>query len=130
MPTFVRAFGAKPSYVGVEITWEVLSDHEVSGFDLYRRLARETEFAVVNANGLMSTDLRSYVDNETEPASAYEYKLTIILGDGSEVVSPPVTVTTVTLVAHTVPESSESVQPDDNHFVRPSESNAYLAEHL
>jgi hypothetical protein len=66
----------------VELLWEVSSDQTIDGFRVYRRDPGGGE------EKLTTTDLaptaQSYVDDSVQPAKTYEYRLGIVLRDGTE----------------------------------------------
>lgn len=102
VPVFVAAFDATPFESGVGLTWEVVSDEEVMGFRIYRRLEGAAVREDITSDNLISLHSRTYTDEGARGGATYEYTLGVVLADRSEVRSQAVTVKTkfVALTLH------------------------------
>jgi hypothetical protein len=92
-PTFISGFFCEPVNGGVELSWEILSDNVVRGFNIYRSAVASGSGRVVNAGGVIPPGTDRFVDASIEAGETYEYTLAVILDDGSEILSQPQTVT-------------------------------------
>ncbi len=92
-PTFISAFFCEPVDDGVELSWEILSDDVVKGFKIYRGDGSGGNGRVVNSGGLIPPNADRFVDASTQAGETYQYRLAVVLDDGSEILSIPQTVT-------------------------------------
>jgi hypothetical protein len=91
-PTFVSFFSCDPADGGVEISWEILSDDVVKGFNIYRSMGGSARH-IVNTNGVIPADATRFLDTSVKPGETYEYALAVVLAGGNEILSQPKTVT-------------------------------------
>ncbi|MEJ2720862.1 MAG: FlgD immunoglobulin-like domain containing protein, partial [bacterium] len=89
-PTFVASFSARAIDRGIDLSWEILSDDVVIGFKIYRTVDGPEK--LVNRGGLISRQARSFLDESAIGGMSYRYVLVVVLADGSEVRSQPVSV--------------------------------------
>jgi hypothetical protein len=95
----LTSFSAKPHGSTVVLNWNISTDEDISGFNLYRRevLAPVREIAQsplqhgedyvwtkVNTSLITGTSPYSYKDKDIEPETRYEYKLEAVVSDKSE----------------------------------------------
>jgi hypothetical protein len=78
----------------VEIVWGVAADEEIKGFKIYRRERGTSEGEVACPEGLIPPARRKYVDADIVAGKTYDYVLSAVLNDGSEVRAQPATVKT------------------------------------
>ena len=94
VPTAVTSFRASPTETGVELSWDVSAIDGLAGFNVYRREEGKRILILLNSNGLISADKRTYIDKTGRPGQTYNYTLGLIRKDNSELRSETVTVTT------------------------------------
>jgi hypothetical protein len=87
--TMISSFGGSAVGTGVELRWDIVSDDDVRGFTIYRRIRGGDD---VIAAGMLPADSRAYHDTGLSPGKTYVYRLGVVLGDGSEIPSVPATV--------------------------------------
>ena len=61
------------------------SDEAFQGFRIYRRRDGSTGDVALNENDLIDPAARSYVDRDVRPSVTYQYTVSAVLRDGSEV---------------------------------------------
>jgi hypothetical protein len=94
VPVFVTSFDASARDRGVDLSWDLYADEGIEGFKIYRRGGAAEHDIVLNGGTQVPASERSFTDLEIDPGESYEYRLGVVLTDGSEVYSQPVTVTT------------------------------------
>jgi hypothetical protein len=94
VPVFVTQFDAVSVGQRVELTWNVISDTDVRGFEIYRSIEGSQIRGLVNPDGLLSPEARKYTDSDIRAGRSYEYTLRVVLADDSEMTSQMVTVRT------------------------------------
>lgn len=78
----------------VEISWNVVVDEALRGFKIYRQEQGAGAGEVVCPSGLIPPVERSYVDGSIVPGKTYDYFLSAVREDGSEIRSQGVSVRT------------------------------------
>ena len=94
VPVFVTMFDARAADQGVDLSWDIAADEAVLGYKIYRSLEGAPSGEEIITAGLLAPNMRSYRDETALGGRRYEYTLSVVLGDGSEVQSQPVSVTT------------------------------------
>jgi len=92
-PTFISGFFCEPVDGSVELSWQILSDDVVRGFNIYRSIGSNGNGGVVNTGGIIPPDTDRFLDTSIQAGETYEYRLSVVLDDGSEILSHPQTVT-------------------------------------
>jgi hypothetical protein len=96
VPVFITSFDARASEGGVDLSWDIAADEEVLGYKIYRSLeGAPSGEEIIITNGLIAPNMKTYRDDTALGGRSYEYTLSVVLGDGSEVQSQKVTVITV-----------------------------------
>jgi DNA-binding beta-propeller fold protein YncE len=95
---FVSGFSAEALDDGVRLSWEVVSDEDVTGFKIYRAETSSGPAELVNVEGLVPVADRQWMDDHAQSNREYDYTLGVVLSDGSEVLSQTVKVKTKALV--------------------------------
>jgi hypothetical protein len=98
VPVFVSGFLAEALDEGVRLSWDVASDEAVSGYRVYRRENAQPKSEIANGDGLIPVGVREWIDVGARSGREYEYTLGVVLSDGGEALSQPVTVRTKALV--------------------------------
>ena len=98
VPVLISAFNASALAGGVKLTWDIVSDEGISGFRIYRGLEKGSITEEITSAGLIPSGARSYIDASVSGGKTYQYTLSVVLADGSEMRSPIVTVKTKLLV--------------------------------
>ncbi|MGQ9706948.1 MAG: T9SS type A sorting domain-containing protein, partial [bacterium] len=108
----LTSFTAKPDDNAITLNWSILTDEQISGFNLYRRVANpttnpnlvgtdynlsnpggentysrknpDTQWTKVNTSLITGTNPYSYTDRGIAPNTTYEYKLEAVVSDKSE----------------------------------------------
>ncbi len=93
-PHIVQYFEAYSVTSGVALAWSAISERDIRGFSIYRRDPDSYEFLLVNQNGLIGPWQKAYTDGGVQPKATYQYVLSVVHTDGSEVLSHPAEVTT------------------------------------
>jgi M6 family metalloprotease-like protein len=83
--TLFSSFQAKPEGLKVELTWKVLSDERITGFNVYRKRGGASDEGAVVNNSPIAPEERRFVDGTVRPGVTYYYVVSAILSDGSEV---------------------------------------------
>ena len=83
-------------YLGssVEVAWDVVVDEEIKGFKLYRREHGTSGGEITCSEGLISSLRRKYTDDGIVIGKTYDYVLSAVRKDGSEVRARTATVKT------------------------------------
>ena len=89
---FISNFLAAEVEGGMELSWDILADEQIKGFRIYRA-QDDGPGVLVNADGLIPPDARSYLDTEVASGNTYRYRLGVVGEDGGETSSPEITVT-------------------------------------
>jgi len=102
----LTSFSAKPNNDAITLNWSVSTDEDISGFNLYRRVATPTtvsniptvgeiatfplqtddnsQWTRVNTSLITGTNPYSYTDRDVLPDINYEYKLEAVVSDKAE----------------------------------------------
>ena len=88
VPVFITSFDARPTEVGVNLSWDILADEGIDGFKIYRREGSADEL-LVNRE-LLAASQRQFVDADVIPGVTYYYTLTVVETDHGETRSAPV----------------------------------------
>jgi uncharacterized glyoxalase superfamily protein PhnB len=94
VPVFIASFDARASEGGVDLSWDIAAAEEILGYKIYRALEGESGGEEIITTGLIAPSARSYRDDTVRGGERYEYTLSVVLGDGSEVQSQKVAVST------------------------------------
>jgi hypothetical protein len=94
VPVFITSFDARATEHGVDLAWDIAADEEILGYKIYRALEEESGGEEIITKGPIAPTARSYRDDTVRGGERYEYTLSVVLGDGSEVQSQKVTVNT------------------------------------
>jgi trimeric autotransporter adhesin len=94
VPVFITMFDASAADGGVDLAWDIVADEDVLGYKIYRSLDGVPSSDEVITHGLLAPNMRSYRDDTALGGRRYEYTLSVVLGDGSEVQSQKVAVNT------------------------------------
>ncbi len=86
-PTFISAFFCEPVDGGVELSWRILSDDVVEGFNIYRSTGSDGNRYIVNTGGVIPPGADRFLDTSVLAGETYEYSLAVVLDDGSEILS-------------------------------------------
>ena len=81
VPVLINAFVAEATSDGVRLGWDIASDEEMSGFQVYRRVSDTGLETAVNANGLIPADQRGTTDRTAQAGRSYEYTLVVVLAE-------------------------------------------------
>jgi hypothetical protein len=77
----------------VELSWEILGDEPLAGFDVYRKeQGGSDEFTVVSGDTALAPEARLFIDDSVMPEAGYVYQVSAIKQDGEQVRSPLVSV--------------------------------------
>ncbi|NIM19923.1 MAG: T9SS type A sorting domain-containing protein [Candidatus Latescibacteria bacterium] len=79
----------------VELRWDMETDENIVGFNIYRRTKGKEGIDVVNSSGMLSPAAREYTDDGARPGNIYLYTLSAVREDLSEVQSQIITVETL-----------------------------------
>jgi hypothetical protein len=91
----IQHFEARRVESTIRLTWDIIVDESISGFNIYRKKGQEGNEELINEYGLIPEGDRSYDDVEFEAGQIYYYTLSVVRLDGSEVRSHTIEVTTV-----------------------------------
>jgi len=102
----LTSFSAKPSGSAITLNWSISTDEDISGFNLYRRVATtstvsniptvgenvtfplqmddNTQWTRVNTSLITGTNPYSYTDRDITPETNYEYKLEAVVYNKNE----------------------------------------------
>ncbi|UCG52646.1 MAG: T9SS type A sorting domain-containing protein, partial [Candidatus Latescibacterota bacterium] len=94
VPVFISEFGATAREHGVDLSWAVMSDEKIWGFRIYRGVEHSGTSADITPAGLVPPNARTYRDESVIGGRRYEYTLSVVLEDRSEIRSQTVTVRT------------------------------------
>ena len=89
----IQRFDATFDGQAVHLSWDIFADEEITGFHVYRAEA-DGAYTTVPGGDHIPTNMRDFVDTAVRPGRTYRYLLAVVRGDGSEVVSPVVSVRT------------------------------------
>jgi hypothetical protein len=77
----------------VELSWEISGDEPLAGFDIYRKdHGASGEFTVVDGGLRLAPEARLFIDDSVWPGLTYDYMISAVKPDGTEVWSPTTTV--------------------------------------
>ncbi|MFQ5510666.1 MAG: T9SS type A sorting domain-containing protein [Candidatus Krumholzibacteriia bacterium] len=99
VPVFITNFSATAREAAVDLAWDVVSDENMNGFNIYRSLKGTDTRSRVNLDGLIPPSERNHVDETVVAGGTYSYTLGVVQADGSETISRTAT---VTMTAHRV----------------------------
>ena len=71
----IENFAARVSDDGVRLEWQVTTDEEIVGFNIYRWTHENNQRELVNVAGLIAPHQRTYVDAIAIGGRSYRYKL-------------------------------------------------------
>ena len=91
----ISRFEARASDAGVELSWHVLSDENITGYRVYRRVAGGTEKLLVDTP--LPSNTTRYLDTDVRTGTLYTYVLAALRDDGAEIRSIPASATTPSL---------------------------------
>ncbi|MGQ9706409.1 MAG: T9SS type A sorting domain-containing protein [bacterium] len=99
----LTSFSVKPNNNAITLNWSVATDEDISGFNIYRRIAIPTSISTVgeiaqsplqtedntrwtkvNTSLITGSNPYSYTDSDIEPNTTYEYKLEAVVSDKNE----------------------------------------------
>jgi hypothetical protein len=86
---FITGFRADANEKDIVLSWSLLSDERIDGFELYRSGARSASERLLNDHPIEAT-VRSYVDETTLPGERYRYTLVVLSAESGQVRSAPV----------------------------------------
>ncbi|GEM_PF-3634045 len=86
--TLISTFNVKQENQGIKISWSIVSDGDVMGFNIYRILEGERAEKIVNDQGLIPPDSREYIDQQVRAGLTYKYTLGVVLDNNTEIRSP------------------------------------------
>jgi hypothetical protein len=98
VPVVIQSFTAAPADRRVDLAWRMFADEPVQGIRIYRKAAGHSAFSVLNADGMISANARSFSDTDVRPGEAYHYRLAVVTSEGTE--------TSSRVVEALVPQSS------------------------
>jgi hypothetical protein len=84
VPVLINAFVAEATDDGVRLGWDIASDEEMAGFQVYRRNGDGGPETAVSTGGLIPADQRSTTDRTVLAGRSYAYTLVAVLADGTE----------------------------------------------
>jgi hypothetical protein len=87
----ITGFVARAVNSGVELTWELVADETIEGFRIYRGTGGVDRDVLVNPEGLIDPENRTYTDTDADPYMPHRYTLAAVKSDGSESRSRAVT---------------------------------------
>ena len=87
----IAVFKAEAAGSEIRIDWDITTDENIQGFNLYRTGSRSSLTELVNSDGLIPADQRRFIDSHVQPGVQYSYVLAVVKQDGSEVLSRVVT---------------------------------------
>jgi hypothetical protein len=93
--TFIQRFEAQRVESAIRLTWDIVADETVAGFNIYRRSGVGGAEELLNKHGLISAGDRSYIDYELDAGNIYYYVLGVVRSDGGEVRSYAIEITTI-----------------------------------
>jgi hypothetical protein len=89
----IQSFQARGVDHGVELAWDIEANEEIKGFRIYRGTDGHAPNELVNTEGLIRPESRSYIDDDIHGGgSTLHYALAVVKVDDSEVISQTVTV--------------------------------------
>ncbi len=88
VPVFIQTFDARTTREGIELAWEIWADENIRGFKISRRQTGDSKEVLIHGASYIEPDQRTFVDDTVVPATGYEYFLTVVLEDRTEVRSP------------------------------------------
>ncbi len=92
----ITDFKGRETDSGVELVWDVVTDEEINGFEITRRVSGVDVDEPVNSGDLIPPQRRSYVDGDVQGGKTYLYTLSVVRADGSKVSSQTIKVKTRT----------------------------------
>ena len=90
----ISGFEAYPGDEGVRLTWSILSDEGVRGYNIYRASRPDERGMPVNGDALLAAGNKDFLDRSVRGQTTYRYMLGVVLADGSEITSAEKLVTT------------------------------------
>jgi len=93
VPVLIAGFRAIPSGNAVDLSWDIVSDEEVSGFEIYRNVGDTDIGEDLTPGGVISPRARTYRDGNVSHGTTYQYTLVVTMPDGSGVRSQTIPVT-------------------------------------
>jgi len=94
--TLISAFEASPGDEGVRLSWSLLTDEGVRGYNIYRACGENVRGTPINHDGLVAAQRHDFLDTDVRGNTTYRYSLGVVLVDGSEITSADIGVTTKT----------------------------------
>jgi hypothetical protein len=80
----ITGFTAHSVESGVELAWELVADEAIDGFRVYRGTVGAGQNVLINTEGLIDPERRSYRDTDADPYLSHRYTLAVVKPDGSE----------------------------------------------
>jgi hypothetical protein len=94
----VNKFTAHAINEAVELIWDVTTDEDIRGFQIYRQTDESDVGELIDDDRLISPQVRNYIDESIKAGNTYKYTLVVVREDGSEVQSQTVMVKTKALM--------------------------------
>jgi FlgD Ig-like domain len=91
----ISRFDAHAGDAGVRLSWHVVSDENIAGYLVYRRVAGASEKLLINTP--LPSNSTTYLDTDVRNGTSYTYVLAALRDDGSEIRSIPASATTPSL---------------------------------
>jgi hypothetical protein len=84
VPAAVASFQAAPGRTGIHLSWELSVTTGVIGFNMYRQEKSGQPLQLLNTNGLIPAERRTFVDRNVRTGRTYRYVLGLVRSDNSE----------------------------------------------
>ncbi len=92
VPVLISSFDACVFTNSVKLTWKIIEDGEIKGSKIYRKDVQSNVVQLLSDTGFVSPRERKYIDSNVLAGRTYEYTLTVVLSDDSEMKSQTVSV--------------------------------------
>jgi hypothetical protein len=125
--TLITKFDVRALKSGAELKWEISSNDDILGYNLYRRSSRRDALFNKLNEELIAADKATFLDRTAEPGSSYEYRFGVALANGNEIPSQTVSVQTVVLSLALYQNQPNPFNPTTKiTFSLPEAMNAHL----